>query len=133
MKIRTAFVANSSSSSYVVFGNRVDGDHIEGYALGRITPKGKLYGYGYGIAVEGDLFELTEEMLEVVRRRGIPSVRGHSVCYNPLSDIYDALAIVEERGTLKKSVPAGTEVHSLEASYHSTASTKDFEDRYYGG
>lgn len=115
MKVRTGFVSNSSSSSFVVVGNALTwAEALEGGE--------NLYAIGEWLSDGQDIFKLTPEVLDVVRARGEPEN-----CW-PCKTYTAGEGQVE---LVRSVLPERVTVYAFEIDYHSVESAEEFVERYY--
>ena len=125
MKIRLGFVSNSSSSSFVIFGKRMEFDDVKEHKY-----KGSPFGLGHDYCYEGvDFFELDERMIMFLAGEVGEDIKDKLEFF----DVYYVGG--EDDDEIKKSdlmrkLPAKFEVIPIEASYHKTENVKDLEERY---
>jgi hypothetical protein len=121
MKIRVGFVSNSSSSSFVIFGNKIKKSEIKDHE--HVWIIGSEYGEGT------DAFELTDEVKDAIL-----SYKGHMY-----ADFVAAIKTMwtessSERLTkedLKAMLALGeVEVISFEKSHYDSFEQGDWEERY---
>ena len=120
MKIRTGFVSNSSSTSFVVVCSDL---HGEVYSKAReLIKAGRLYAEGSWCCEGVDFFKVTQEMWEMYEKG---ATKGYF-------DFYDVQTMDEESVKIKKSNIEGDEfeVHIFDIDQRRTANMLDFEDRY---
>ncbi len=119
MKIRTGFVSNSSSSSFIITGKDVKFDEIDFNNLNNIKVCGEYLSDGQ------DIFDLTQEIYDIIN--------SDRYCLSKLEFIeqYDTLCseyedVVKEDIIIRK----GTKVYLLNSDYHGTTDVKSFINRY---
>lgn len=120
MKTRNGFVSNSSSSSFILFGNPIDvaDIKIKDIEEGRIVASGTYLGEGY------DLFVLSPEIFEIIGAGNNPKL-DEELAY------YFTYFLVEEGTSLDlREVPQECRVYSMNASYHSSDTLKRFKENY---
>lgn len=123
MKIRIGFVSNSSSSSFIIIGTRLNCKESREQAEELIS-KGKLYAYaGDEYDSEGaDFFLFTKEMLDSYEK------------YGPKSHIYfyNVQCMFEEPGKIKKDEIEGDDfnIFCMEISYHICQTLEEFQERH---
>ena len=112
MKARQGFVSNSSSSSFVICGERISMNDV-------VLGSGKKYvAIESGYSDEGySLYEVTKEFLELV-----PFINGDYEIWDVAFSCYEGGEITVEAGTYK--------LEMLEVSYH--RSELDDMAEYYG-
>ena len=105
MKIRSGFVSNSSSSSFVIFGKKI--------RMGEITPElieqGRIYALSYKYCDDGvDFFEINQAMYDMYRQ------------YGGELGFYEVDEMICESGKISKDKIQGDEINvmSMEVSYH---------------
>lgn len=120
MKIRTGFVSNSSSSSFVIIGKNVSSYSSE--KLKALMKNKKLYALGVCLGDGQDFFQMTPEIFSAYETMEHPE---------DLS-LYEVCVKICESATLNKNdLPEGDfEVLSVEVDNHSTDSVESFEQNY---
>ncbi|MCF7924311.1 MAG: hypothetical protein K9L64_04290 [Candidatus Izimaplasma sp.] len=119
MKIRTGFVSNSSSSSFVITGRDIKFDEIDFNNLNNIKVRGQYLCDGQ------DIFNLTQEIYDVINAdRSYLSQLNFIEQYNTLCDEYNDS--VKEDIIIHK----GTKVYLLDSDYHGTADVESFIRTY---
>ena len=116
MKIRTGFVSNSSSSSFVILGKAIGFDEITKNNLESVYAESdNEYGEGYPV------FELTKEMYKYLKQHP-------EHCYDlKFYEVYDYFDEESAKDTLDKSkLPESCQVYFFCRSQNSPHDLQDF-------
>lgn len=116
MKTRRGFVSNSSSSSFIICGDKLI-DFPEKY-------NSKLHAEGWGVSEGCDFFKVTEDMYEFLKEN--KEIRKSLACF--LVDFQKEAEGYQKIST--NELPKDSFVFAKEISYHITGSTEDLINRY---
>jgi len=126
MKIRSGFISNSSSSSFIVFGKELYSDvSIYSSEMKDILRQGKLYASSWDYCVEGtDFFRITQVMFNLYYKCGAKGLQ-----------FYKVDKLVGEKAKISKKEILEIEedefnIFTLKVSQHSTDSLEEFRKRY---
>ena len=114
MKTRNGFVSNSSSSSFIIFGEKVNWYDFEN-TDGEIWMMGTYYGEGY------DVFRLTPEMQDLIVKKGRDGSYYRA---------YKTFFPEEETPIKREELPPVFTVFEFDRSQHSVDSLPEFKRRY---
>ena len=120
MKIRLGFISNSSSTSFIIIGDIING--CNSTLIQKLLADGRLYvraGEGY----DGeDFFEMTNEMWVSYDHYG----SKHDI------EFYDVQILIEEDEKISKSDIEGDEFNiiTMPISYHSCKTIEEFKERH---
>ena len=119
MKIRSGFVSNSSSSSFVVFCRPISyKDAMAG--------KYKHLLYGDGNSCDGrDFFQITKEMLDYIKTNGI----SHKIDFYDVAELSPADGPVKFSDTVRED--KDIKVMAIERDYYCTETMETFI-QFYG-
>lgn len=120
MKVRTGFVSNSSSSSFVLFGKTLS--NPEEVLMTLTMKRGEVLAIGDFLSEGQDVFPIDEEMFGAIMKDELFSKFQFVFCYKEIN--------AEGRTKIKNNLPESFEVFSLEVDYHTTESLEDLENRY---
>ena len=118
MKTRNGFVSNSSSSSFVIFGESTDIWDIQDPEKENVWAIGGPCGEGW------DVFKIDDKMLVELRNTenhcALDLVRAYKTVYSEIGDYAD----------VDNDLPPKFKVYALEKSHHSVNSLSTFMERY---
>ncbi len=120
MKIRSGFVSNSSSSSFLIFGERVDGHELLDKWDNDIWMAGKYVGEGT------DVFLLTPEMIDLIIKNGL----RHRLFYKAYKTFYVEDWDTDVTGIKRDELPPVFSVYHWDKSHHSVNDLRMFIERY---
>ena len=128
MKIRESLVSNSSSTSFMVFHNKVDVHYLlENHTI-KNFPEDMYYLYGSYFGEGIDFFPITTEMFKLMKK---------NVERFEQKDIYDVYAMKssgefsrQDLVGIANRIPEKFNIEIIDVDYHTTHDIKDFKERY---
>lgn len=120
MKTRNGFVSNSSSSSFIVVGKKIDKSEIKSH--GHVWLIGSEYGEGT------DAFELTPEMQDIIVAHTGEIYATFISAIKTLSG--DDEGTLEEEDIKLMSSYGKVDVLAFDKSYYDSLEQGDWEERY---
>ena len=132
MKTRNGFVSNSSSSSFVILGNRLDAFYsIESKDVdgGIIYCRGDEFGEGF------DFFKVTPKIFEFLKRKEDSEVMSRLsfykvyVIFGESGSEFDKGKLIKALEPIPNDVRFNTEI--IDKSFHSSSSVADIRKIYF--
>lgn len=120
MKVRTGFVSNSSSSSFVIFGKTLS--NPEEVLMTLTMKRGDVLVIGDYLSEGQDVFPIDEVMFGAIMKDELFNKFQFVFCYKEVG--------AEGGAKIKNDLPESFEVFPLEVDYHTTESLEDLENRY---
>ncbi len=121
MKIRNGFVSNSSSSNFIVIGNRVAYYNVDPADV----KAGNIYIEGENLYSDAiDFFQATQKMINLIKKEA----NLHNV---EIYKIHKIISEDEEFKIVKNDLPDDpVSIRVIEKTNHYTKDFKDFKKRY---
>ena len=129
MKARLGFVSNSSSSSFVIVGSKIEGFNL-------IQNYGKdIYILGKPLDEGCDYFALTKEIYDFIKENQAKiQLNWDNISFYKIMLEGEDITIKKDK-LLKmlQQMPSEIDIYTFTVDYHPTESLEQFKDRYVEG